>query len=55
MGFVLSMKVVLILANSAGPDEMQHFAAFHLSLYCLPKYQSSLQRLKFGSTAHLRL
>ena len=31
-------KVVLILANSADPDEMQHDVAFHLSLHCLPKY-----------------
>ena len=34
----LSLKVVLILANSADPDEMQHYAAFHLGLPCLPKY-----------------
>ena len=34
----LSLKVVLILADSAGPDEMQHYAAFHLGLHCLPKY-----------------
>ena len=34
----LSLKVVLILANSALPDEMQHYAAFHLGLHCLPKY-----------------
>ena len=33
----LSLKVVLILANSADPDKMQHDAAFHLSLYGLPK------------------
>ena len=25
-------------ANSADPDEMQHYAAFHLGLHCLPKY-----------------
>ena len=31
-------KVVLILANSADPNEMQHYAAFHLGLHCLPKY-----------------
>ena len=31
----LSLQVVLILANSADPDEMQHYAAFHLSLHCL--------------------
>ena len=34
----LSLIVVLILANSADPDEMQHYAAFHLGLYCLQKY-----------------
>ena len=32
------MKVVLILANSEDPDEMQHCATFHLGLHCLPKY-----------------
>ena len=30
--------VVLILANSAVPDEMQQYAAFHLGLHCFPKY-----------------
>ena len=34
----LFLKVVLILANSADPDEMQHYAAFHLGLHCLPTY-----------------
>ena len=34
----LSMKVDLISANSADPDEMQYNAAFHLGLYCLPEY-----------------
>ena len=29
----LSLEVVLILANSEDPDEMQHFAAFHLGLH----------------------
>ena len=29
----LSLKVVLILANSAEPDEMQHDAAFHRDLH----------------------
>ena len=28
--------VVLILANSADPDEMQHYAAFYLGIHCLP-------------------
>ena len=34
-----SSTIVIIIANSTGPDEMQHFiwvyAAFHLGLYCL--------------------
>ena len=34
----LSLKVILILANDANPDEMKHYAAFHLGLHCLPKY-----------------
>ena len=35
----LTLKVVLIIANSADPDEMQqHYAAFHLGLHCLPEY-----------------
>ena len=37
-GVFLSLKVVLILANSADIDEMQHYAAFHLVFHCLPKY-----------------
>ena len=34
----LSLKMDLVLANSADPDEMQHDAAFYLSLHCLSKY-----------------
>ena len=34
----LSQKIVFILATSADPDEMQHYAAFHLGLHYLPKY-----------------
>ena len=30
----LSLKVVLNLVNSEDPDEMQHYAAFHLGLHC---------------------
>ena len=33
-----SLKIDFILANSADPDEMPHYAAFHLGLLCLPKY-----------------
>ena len=35
---LLSLEIVLILANSVDPDEMPHYAAFHLGLHCLPKY-----------------
>ena len=31
------LKLVLILANSADSDKMQHYAAFLLGLHCLPK------------------
>ena len=34
----LSPKIGCVLANSADPDEMPHYAAFHLGLPCLPKY-----------------
>ena len=34
----LYLKVNFRLANSADPDEMPHYAAFHLGLQCLPKY-----------------
>ena len=35
----LSLHVVLILSNSADPDEMHHNAACNLGLHCLPEYQ----------------
>ena len=35
----MSLKVILISANRADPDEMQHYAAFYLGLNYLPKYQ----------------
>ena len=38
LSLYLSLEVVLILAKSADPDEMQHYAAFHLGLHCLPKH-----------------
>ena len=33
-----SLKIVLMCANNADPDEMQHYATFHLGLHCLLKY-----------------
>ena len=32
----LSLKIDFVLTNIADPDEMLHFAAFHLSLHYLP-------------------
>ena len=29
-----SLKIVFMIANSAGPDEMVNFVAFHLGLHC---------------------
>ena len=34
----LSLKIVSVLTNSADPDEMLRYAAFHLGLHCLSKY-----------------
>ena len=33
-----SMKIDFVLANSADPDEMPHYVAFHLGLGYLPNY-----------------
>ena len=33
--FCLKMHVVFTFTNSVDPDEMQHYAAFHLGLHCL--------------------
>ena len=44
----MSPLVVLVLANSADPGEMQRNAAFPLGLHCLPKCPfkgSSIQRV----------
>ena len=32
------LNVNFVIANSADPGEMPHYAAFHLGLRCLPKY-----------------
>ena len=34
----LSLTIGFTLTNRVDPDEMQHYAAFHLGLHCLPKY-----------------
>ena len=35
---LISLNIVFVFTSSAGPKEMQHDAAFHLDIYCLPKY-----------------
>ena len=37
----MSLKIVFIFANSADPDEMPPYVAFHLVLHCLPKTEST--------------
>ena len=33
------LKILITLTNSIDPDEMPHYAAFHLGLHCLQKYR----------------
>ena len=35
---LLSLKINFVLSNSADPDEMPQFVAFHQGLHCLQKY-----------------
>ena len=32
------LKFFFTFTNSVDPDEMQHYAAFHLGIHCLQKY-----------------
>ena len=51
MIYFLSLKFVLILANSADPYEMQHYATFHLGLHFLQKHSfKGLQNLGLKCT-----
>ena len=36
------LKIFFTFTNSVDPDEMQHYAAFHLGLHCLQKYSGSV-------------
>ena len=40
----MPLKFVLILVNSADPDEMQHDAEFHLGLHCSHINQTTLRQ-----------
>ena len=45
----LPLKVsILILANSADPNEMQHHTAFHLGLHGLPIYDGIIAQINKG-------
>ena len=35
---IRSLNIVFIITNSADPDEIQHYAAFHLGIHCLSNY-----------------
>ena len=39
---IFCLKIFFTFTNSVGPDEMQHYAAFHLGLHCLQKYSFCL-------------
>ena len=51
----LSLKIDFVLANSADPDEMPHYAAFHLGLHCLPKYMFLGFLVHKGLIVHLHI
>ena len=34
--YLPSLKIDFVLKNSADPDEIPHYVAFHLDLHCLP-------------------
>ena len=51
----LSLKFVLILANCADPDEMQHYAAFHLGLHCLQNYPFRKRKLTTIFNKHIHI
>ena len=35
------LKIVSTFTNNLDPDEIQHYAAFHLGIHCLQKYKVS--------------
>ena len=35
--YFVSLEIVTVIANSIDPDEMLHYAVFHLGLHYLPK------------------
>ena len=48
-----SLKIVLISEKSVDPNEIQHYAAFHLCLHCLQKYSfRGFQNTKVNGLDH---
>ena len=47
--------IVSILANSANPDKMPHYVAFHLGFHCLPKHPSMGFQYTKGLNMHVQL
>ena len=37
-GVFLTLGIIFTVTNSEDPDEMLHYAAFHLRLHCLAEY-----------------
>ena len=40
------LKIFFTFTNNVDPDEMQHYAAFHLGLHCLQKYSFRVSRIQ---------
>ena len=49
------MKIFFTFTNSVDPDEMQHYAAFHLGLHCLQKSHLGVCRIQRVNIKHFRL
>ena len=50
-----SLKIILILAKSADPDEILHYVAFHLDIHCLLKYPFRGFQYTMGTVNVLKL
>ena len=46
--YFISLSIDFVLANSADPDEMPYYVAFHLGLHCLSKYRFMCFRSQKG-------
>ena len=46
----LFLKIDIVLTNSADPDKILPYAAFHLGLHCLPNYLFTRDQGTAGSS-----